>query len=382
MVVFFCSRDKYSRLSAFKWGAVFFAVTLIVASPWYLKNYWLTSNPFYPLFGSFFTPSTQESGQGVAGLIGSGLFNTRATLYGEKLWEILLIPLRMFFQGQDNSDQYFDGKLNPILILTVPLAVFRKDHRKDSLFFLFFSLFLIFVALFRAVPRVRYIAPVIPFLTILSVVGMKELLDRSKNIKDPFRNLVLAGFFVFTTVCIGTNGLYLAAHFKTVRPMPYLLNQETKADFLKRHMASFPAIHYINNNLPSDSKVFLVFLGRRGYYLDRAYVHETGFGMKTLRRLVSASHDERAFVSRVRSLNCTHMLIRIDLLNKFLHDNYEDEDIARFSAFSKRFWKQVFRANGYEVFDIRQSAPAHLAFPPKHDERTRSTQPDRIVNDI
>lgn len=316
-------------------------------------------------------------------MTGTGLFSTRTTLYGEKLWEILLIPLRMFFQGKDNSDQFFDGRLSPILILTLPLAFIQKDSRRDNLFFLFFSFFLVLVALFRAVPRVRYIAPVIPFLSILSVMGMKELVDRCKTIKRPFRNPVLVGLFVCATMLMVPNALYLTAYFKSIHPIPFLLNRETREDFLTRHMASFPAIHFINKNLPRDAKVFLVFLGRRGYYFKRDYVHESGYGMKTLRQLVSASNDERAFVSHVRSLKCTHMLIRIDLFNKFLHDNYEDEAIARFLTFSKRFWTPVFEANGYAVFDVINFEATRLTFPQKHDKQgNKILQPNEIANDI
>ncbi len=367
MVVFFWSRDRGTSLAAIKYGILFFAVSFIIASPWYVKNYFLTSNPFYPLFGGFFSPSNQGGVTG--GTIGAGVFHTRTALYGEQLWEILLIPLRMFFQGQDNSDQFFDGKLNPILILTVPLAFIRKDDRRDNLLFLFFSLFLVVVALFHAVPRVRYIAPVIPFLTILSIMGIKELVDKCENLKHPFRNPALVAVFAYVILFVFPNGLYLADLFKSIRPIPFVLNHETREDFLTRHIPSYPAMQFVNKNLPGDAKVFLVFLGRRGYYLDKAYVHESGYGMKTLRRLVRASKSEEAFVSHMRSLQCTHMLIRMDLFNKFLQDNYQDEERARFSALTQRLWRPVFEANGYAVLDVGDLRPTELTFFQKHDKQ-------------
>ena len=46
----------------------------------------------------------------------------RKLLYGEDLWYILLIPLRIFWEGQDGSHRYFDGLLNPLYLIFIPLA--------------------------------------------------------------------------------------------------------------------------------------------------------------------------------------------------------------------------------------------------------------------
>ena len=54
MVVFYYSRDTKNGLPALGYGVAFFAIALLVVSPWFIKNYIQTGNPIYPLFDQFF----------------------------------------------------------------------------------------------------------------------------------------------------------------------------------------------------------------------------------------------------------------------------------------------------------------------------------------
>ena len=135
---------------------LFFVITALVASPWYLKNYFQTGNPFYPLFEGFFNSLNHHSvqevvhGQTIEKTGQISFFKMREIMYGESFWETLLIPIRMFFQGKDNSYQYFQGSLNPILILFTPFVLFNKRYSKDINFLrILFGYFYIYGILFN-----------------------------------------------------------------------------------------------------------------------------------------------------------------------------------------------------------------------------------------
>jgi len=165
-LVFSFARDTRKQITALRYGLLFFVLTALVASPWYLKNYLQTGNPFYPLFNSFIKSihhqPVQEALQQQAiektGQI--SFFKMREIMYGENLWETLLIPLRMFFQGKDNSYQYFQGSLNPILIIFSPFVLLNRRYIKDKFLFVFFSVIFIIMAYFLTAKQVRYILPV------------------------------------------------------------------------------------------------------------------------------------------------------------------------------------------------------------------------------
>ena len=162
-------------------GMVFFFVSLVVFSPWMIRNYHWTANPIYPLYNSWFNPSKspieKEAPAGSEGEErrgGHSLFAYRKVIYGEKGWQMVLLPLRIFFQGKDGDPQYFDGKLNPILLLLSLFAFYRSRQdppvvRQEKKILLAFSVLFFAFALFSFSLRMRYIAPIIPPLVILSL---------------------------------------------------------------------------------------------------------------------------------------------------------------------------------------------------------------------
>ncbi len=361
MIVFYYSRDTEKGLPALQYGATFFAIALVVVSPWFIKNYIQAGNPIYPLFDGFFKAFYHHAGDSGSGLAvaaksnwTSNIFQRREVVFGESFLETFFIPIRMFFQGQDASVQYFDGVLNPILIIMVPFAFLTKALNRDKIFFLLFSVFFLFMAYFLTVIRIRYILPVVPFLAILSVIGIKNIVEWTGRKSSRVRRAGLIGLFAVTIIFIAFNFLYLKNYFNEIGPVKYILNQETKDEFLSRHIGSYPAMQYINKNLPDDVRIFLMFLGRRGYYLNRPYYHEKSFGMNTISGMVKASADKQDFRAYLQSLDCTHILMRTELVNKYLRDNFPEKTIICFLDIMKEYWKPVYELNGYMIMEIIQ----------------------------
>jgi hypothetical protein len=356
MMVFYYSRDTENGLPALGYGVTFFAIALLVVSPWFIKNYIQTGNPIYPLFDHVFRflHHAGEKGSSIAGIAESNwtsnIFQRREIMFGESFLETLFIPIRMFFQGKDGSVQYFDGVLNPILITMLPFAFLNRELNRDKVFFLLFPVFFLFMAYFLTVIRIRYILPVVPFLAILSVIGIKNVAECAGKKSGVVRRAGLISIFAVTIIFIAFNFLYLKDYFNTVQPVKYILNQETKDEFLSRNIGSYPAMRYVNNNLPDDVRIFLMFLGRRGYYLNRPYYHEKSFGMNTINNMVKASQDKQDFRAYLQSLDCTHILMRTELVNKYLHDNFPEKTIIRFLNLVKECWNPIYELNGYIVY--------------------------------
>ncbi len=138
-----------------------------------------------------------------------------------------------------------------------------------------------------------------------------------------------------------------------IKPFPYLFGKETKDAFLKRHLLHYDAVKYVNATLPEDAVIFTMFLGRRGYYLDKNYKNESSFGMKTLKLMIRSSSSKEKFVKYIQSLNVTHIMMRTKLVDNYLKDNFSSDKIRRFMRLEKKFWKPVYVHNGYAVWDIR-----------------------------
>ena len=364
-------RDTNKQIGALKYGIMFFVITVLVASPWYLKNYFQTGNPFYPLFNSLFDSfqphSVQKAlQQRATEKIGQvGFFKLREVMYGESFWETLVIPIRMFFQGGDNSYQYFQGSLNPILIIFSPFIMLNKRYGKDKFVFVFFTVIFIFMAYFLTAKQVRYLLPVLPFLAIIAVMGIKDLSDKmvvGKTVGASFRSgnmiqsIIKVVIFAIVAILLTYNLFYLKQRIHIINPLPYILKKESRDDFLRRHLLHYGAVNYINKTLPDDAVVFTMFLGGRGYYLNINYKNEPSFGMNTIRQMVISSANEETFDNHVSHMNVTHILVRSNLFYRFLHDNFSKTEINRLLNLINKRWTKLYDNNGYTVWDIHSKA--------------------------
>ena len=185
-------KDQQSNGKALLYGLVFAVATFVAFSPWLIRNYVWTGNPIYPLHNSLFQKNQQPTltdSQSTADETpsalqqitskGSGAFASRKILYHETWWQALLLPVRFFFEGQDDNPQFFDGKLTPFLLLLPLLTFFFKSpsiqENRETKLLLSFAILYFFLTFFQEAMRVRYIAPIVPPLVILSMYGLHGL---------------------------------------------------------------------------------------------------------------------------------------------------------------------------------------------------------------
>jgi hypothetical protein len=101
-----------------------------------ISNYYRwTGNPVYPLYQSYFNPGGTNQDLEKVPEKKMNHFLVRKFVYKEAWWQTALIPVRIFFQGEDDNPKYFDGLLNPFLFF-LPLLAFLKVNRekRDDVF--------------------------------------------------------------------------------------------------------------------------------------------------------------------------------------------------------------------------------------------------------
>jgi len=339
-------------------GILFFLVALFVFSPWMARNYCWKGNPIYPLHDNLFNPvnvlQKDGSAKDVAAKRDIGFFSFRSFVYQEKWWEIALIPVRIFFQGRDGSPQYFDGKLNPFLLLLPLFAFYRvregpKGVRNEKMIFLAFAALFLGFAFFSNVMRIRYISPIIPPLVILSAFGIRNIVATTQKLRNRMGRhaasvavcLVLAFFFLI-------NAFYIVNQFKYVKPFDYLTGKVSRNEYIERFVLEYPVLRYINKYLPQDAKILFIFLGKRGYYCDRQYVLDRD----TLYGFVKMSDSPEVIFERLKTRHITHVLIRYDILDKWKKDIFSHKKAALLDDFMSKYTKILFYKWGYGVSEL------------------------------
>ena len=339
---------KNTKILAY--ALLFMFVAVATASPWFIRNYIWTGNPLYPLFQKFFQPETQQAHSG-----GLGIFATRHLVFGETPLQIALLPFRVFFQGQDNNPQYFDGKLNPFLLF-LPLAAFlcpgqTKILRLEKRTMVVFSTLFFFFAMFQTGMRVRYIAPIIPFLVILSIFGIHSLHSLlSWHLQNRSTTLFLTVILILTALSYNMN--YLVGQFRLVQPLSYLSGRVDRESYITRFRPEYPVIQYANRQKNISSKTLCLFLGNRGYYMDFPHIFDVPTSKGSLfSRLLSRASDASTLAKIVREMGINRILLRNDLVENWIRGLKEHRRIVTF--FFQDYLQLMYTANGYTLFEIR-----------------------------
>ena len=322
--------------------ACFAGVAALPFLPWLVKNWWQTSNPFFPLLGNLF-PATGGGGGGTPGtFVGLGIFARRVLLYGESWWQIAALPLRVFFFGRDDDPRYFDGVLSPVLILFLPWA-FKGKWIEEKKLLMSFALLYFAYALFLSDLRIRYILPIVPPLVVLFVYGVFNIY---LSIKQPAYLVAVLVFFA------AFHGFHLWRYIEEVAPLRYITGQESRDAYLTRFLPGYPVFAYINRELSPRAKIYLLFVGRRAYYCERDYFHDGGELPGLLLSAIQSAKDPVQIVETLKTKSITHLMIREDLLAQFLRNNLDASQGTLWNAFVIQHLDLRFRDRGYALYEL------------------------------
>jgi hypothetical protein len=347
--------EKAGAVKSLQYGALFFGIALFVFAPWMIRNYIWTGNPLYPLHDGLFNPENPIHRQTI------GLFTYRSAVYHEEWWQIALLPIRVFFEGQDGSPQYFDGRLNPFLLLLPFFAFYRIGKESDIMrmelkAMLCFSVLFFTFAFFSSGLRVRYISPIIPPLVILSMFGLRRMVLQVKALQIPLlRHIGLAGIVLIICAALWLNVRYIFEQYAYVDPFSYLGGRVTRDEYIEKHRPEFPVMQYVNEKLPPTARILFIFMGKRGYYCDRDYVLDMNNNRSILRQIVKRSDNSEQLIDELRKMGITHLLIKDDIFDKWVKTNFTFKDREIMQAFFNKYVKILFFKWGYGVSRVEYS---------------------------
>ena len=344
--------DKISPVwRALFYGAVFVFIALVVFSPWMIRNYIWTDNPVYPLYNGWFNSALSDPAETGGHL---GHFAIRKLLFKESLGQTLLIPVRIFFEGQDNLPQYFDGKLNPFLFFLPFFAFFRFKNsmpviRTEKKILLAFAALYLLFAFFKSDMRIRYIAPIIPPLVILAMFGLHQIDNYvAVYFSGPVRRFMKIGILATAALMFGMNGAYIWGQFSHVDPLSYLSGRLDRDTYIQRYRPEYNAIKYVNKSLSNRTKILCVFLGNRRYYSDREMI----FGDGLFRNTVLRAEIPENILADLKKRKITHMLIRYDMFNHWMSQQLDNGSKRILVDFFKNHTQRLFSKAGYGLYQL------------------------------
>lgn len=360
------------QLKAVGFGAIFFTIALLVFSPWMIRNYVWKANPIYPLYDNVFnrqipvTPDTQTGSQTLGPAADPqqtskvkstrwGPFAIRKVIYGESWWEIALIPVRIFFQGQDDDPKYFDGQLNPFLFFLPFFAFIHLNKnpaplRVEKKIFIFFAILFLLYAFSMTSIRIRYVAPIIPPLVILATFGLHQITRMVANRKVAKPTWIGSGFIIFVvTIILALNASYILKQFRYVDPFSYISGRVSRDTYIAKYRPEYQIYQYVNRHLPDNVKILGLFLGNRRYYSERDLI----FDVSEFKKIVNSADSEKNFLKKLREKGFTYLIIRFDLFNQWTNKQFDDRKKEMLKIFFAEHVKHILSQDGYGLFELR-----------------------------
>lgn len=355
------ARGRSAR--ALGWCAGYVLLALLVCSPWLVRNDRWTGNPLYPLYRQWFEAADAHaegsdgrsvSRSAVPQRVGQGIFTYRSVIYGESGWEIALLPLRIFFQGKDGNPRLFDGRLHPFL-LVLPFFAFLRSRegsageRLEKRYLLAFAVLFFSFALFSRTLRMRYIAPIIPPLVILSVFGVRNLLSWIRSLGSSRMQRMAGMTFGLGMLAAGVYSAgYLVSQYGHVQPFRYLSGELSRDAYITAFRPEYPVMQYANRETPQNAKVLLAFMGRRGYYLDRDYIP----GVARLGTVFRKAGTPEAAMRVLEKDHITHLLVFLPILEEWAEDNLDRSGKDRMKRFFRQRTRLLRLNGGYGLFEV------------------------------
>lgn len=267
---------------------------------------------------------------------------------GRNLLDYLILPWRLAFSGRFDTIR-FDGAMGPFLIIVIILAMssliqlircrsIGRMTREIGLMFFASAAFFVF-----GTQQVRFWLPsqMLACAYVAPVVGLLVNSVKGRWVLKMVLILILIASFTW-------NMWFLGKQFLAVGYYRPVLGMEQEKDFLVRRVPGYPALEFINQNLPSRSNLLCVWTGAYGYYLNRKYYSDTFIEDITLKGFIHASINGKELSQRLKQAGFTHLFLNLSILEK----NLEQSEQIVFGNFLKNESLELFRYQNYVVFEI------------------------------
>jgi len=312
----------------------------LFASPWLLKNWLFTGNPFYPLLIP--TPSPGDASRGVDSLR-LWFYNRPDLTERNPVWAAAIF-LRAVFLGAQGANNY-DATLSPLLAF-LPLALAsgwrrlapetRRELSPLALFTLVsYALWVILTFVSYYAVQARLFFSLFPALALLGVGGIAAI----AQFDSPALRLSVVARAAFALV-LGLSAVEYALAFVSHTPLAYLSGGQTAADYRAANLGWYTVAIDRVNALPAGARVLFLWEPRSLECAspDRCLpdlIIDRWWHLRRSRTLGAAD----AVIAQWKEDGLTHILL-YDLGVQFVQsqsDNpFEDDDWAELDALRAR----------------------------------------------
>ena len=347
-LLFFYKRaiiDKARFYFAIKELVLFYSVVLIIVSPWLLRNFFYTKNPFYPFLEA-----------------GNHLYMKILCMTGIRintlnwLWLPLIAPWHITLY----VTHFENWRLGMVYLTFLPFLFLLKKIDTRIKYFGCYCL-IIYLIWVYSIQNVRFLLPVFPILCIIIAYIVSKVIS---FVRTPQRERKLGskGFEVFIKSTLVFIFLWNILDF--MMRSPYFISQLyltfgriSRTDYLRKELPFYDIFQYINHHLPVSAKILFLGQYREGGYLKRNYLYSSEFEKPILFSLLDLVNRPEGLLEKLKLLGITHLLFNKEKLNRVSFGNYSLNLLGGkkniFNVFWNKYLENVCQENGIILYKIK-----------------------------
>lgn len=326
--------DVIKKRVRWSWVVKTAAVAALLVLPWLVKAYVERGNPVFPvMYGVFdgrdFTAEQADRLMAWQLEMGEGR--------GGK--DLLLLPYRISVEA-DVGYANFSGVYLPFLLPFAALAVFlfKRGGRLIAFGWLYLA------AWFFGPQQLRFLDAALPAFGVAAAAVVGAVDVRWGDWPRRFWRLAV------TVVLFPVSIPYFAGGIVGFVPVASYLVSEDIQLFLVKNVGFAEAQVFINEELPADAKILMVFMNHT-LYLERDAVYDSFLEASPF--LLAAEKAQRGdeLYALARSWGCTHVHVH-HAYEDSVWPYYEPRARANFYDFLGRFGRVVYKDGGNEVLEL------------------------------
>jgi len=342
---------QYAARNSFIVLAAFTLPALIIASPWYIKNWAFTGNPVYPFLFGLFGGKNWDAFR-------AAWYAGADTGLGRQPGTLLALPWLLTLGVRDVN--FWDGRTGPLLLLFLPPVIWAGVTRRlgnralpgaGGVLLLYalahFGVWTLGVIWSRALWQSRLLLPGLVALVPVTAWVWANLstFDLPRFSLSRFVNIAVALTLALALVDIGLLTL-------KINPVPYLAGLETRPAYLTRRLgAYYPAMEEINKQLPAEAAVLFLW-EPRSYYCQRDCRPDS-----ILDEFPHRAHQygtAEAIAENWRKAGLTHVLVHrtgLDFMRNELPGTVDEELL---NDLQRTYWREVADVAGaYQLYELK-----------------------------
>jgi hypothetical protein len=286
-------------------------IGLLIALPWYARNWQASRNPVFPEFYSVFGAEPPQRWDAVTE---HGLDQFKAHFGRPRTFSTLVtLPWDMTIHAA-----LYGGNLGPLFLMFLPaLLLFRNRTPVIPWLGWLALLYILFWASSLSSFQMRFLLPIVPVLAILTAASLEQILRVVKAVGVKWgQRLVELVIVIFALLNLPPfTSLHEVdrlvwdgwlTHVVHTVPLGVVSGKVTEADYLNQKVASYAAWQYIDTNLASESRI-LTFSGGDHFYSHRQRLSSDST-MAHDAVWVPQRGEEHLMLEQMKALGITHIL--------------------------------------------------------------------------